>query len=82
MNLLTFSNKLARFKSTVDGFSRLHAYRYGHFANSSPKGEMCKYAQLTKMEFQNERGDLLGLLLGLRQELDQMIETLTSNEGT
>ena len=76
MKPLELSRILHHIRRASDSLSNLHHYRYGHFVQSSPQGENCRYAKLTLSEFPSERDSLKESLEELRTLIDQVLEQL------
>jgi len=55
---------------------QLHATRYAHFVDSSPLGEDCTYAKITKREFESERELTRERLREIRDKASHLLEVL------
>lgn len=82
--LYRVSKFLHNLKQSNDRFWNTHAFRYAHFADNSPLGMDCRYAEATLLGYKNEKeyGSLRSTLLDMRAMIDLILGELDASTNS
>ena len=82
--LYKVSKLLHNLKQYNDRFWNTHAFRYAHFADSSPLGVDCRYAEATLQGYKNEKeqNSLRSTLLDMRNIIDLILGELDASTNS